>query len=109
MRRWLGGNGKMLLITGSFRIPSAAMERALPIMARMIAASRGEDGCLHYGYACDVIDPELIAVTELWRDQAALDRHFDTVHLAEWRADWATLGIADRNLVAYEVGAPRAT
>ena len=99
----------MLLITGSFRIPSAAMERALPFMERMIAASRGEDGCLHYSYARDVIEPERIVVTEMWRDQAALDRHFATVHLAEWRAAWPTLGITDRNLVAYEVGTPRVT
>lgn len=99
----------MLLVTGSFRIPSTAMAHALPIMARIIAASRGEDGCLHYGYARDIIDPDLIVVTELWRDQAALDRHFATVHLAEWRAAWPALGITDRSLVAYEVGAPRVT
>ncbi len=78
-------------------------------MQRMVEASRAEAGCVDYGYAEDVLDPGLIHVKELWTDQAALDRHFATAHIAEWRAAWPSLGIGERDLRLYEVGEPRRT
>jgi quinol monooxygenase YgiN len=97
----------MILIIGTIRIPPEQLEAALPAMRAMAEASRAEDGCLHYAYAEDVLEPDLIRVSELWRDQSALDRHFDSAHLAEWRAQWPALGITDRRLDAYDVGEGR--
>ena len=78
-------------------------------MRAMIEASRSEDGCVEYGYAEDVLDSGLIHVKEVWRDQAAFDRHFVSSHIADWRASWPGLGIKDRDLRVYEVGEPRRT
>lgn len=99
----------MLLIVGTVRLPAQNMEAARPIMRRMAEASRAEDGCIEYGYAEDVFDPGLIHVKEMWIDQAALDRHFASMHIAEWRAAWPSLGIGNRNLRVYDVGEPRQT
>jgi quinol monooxygenase YgiN len=97
----------MLLIVGTVRLPPERLDAARPVMARMVQASRAEDGCAEYSYAEDVLDPGLIHVKELWRDQAALDRHARSEHIAAWRATWPELGVADRDLRAYEVGEPR--
>lgn len=99
----------MLLIVGTVRLPADKLDAARPVMRRMVEASRAEPGCLDYGYAEDVLDPGLIHVKELWTDQAALDRHFASLHIAEWRAAWPLLGIGERRLVVYEVGEPRMT
>ena len=96
----------MLLVTGTFRLDPDRLHAARPIMAQMIAASRGEDGCLDYSYAEDVVDRGLIRVTELWQDEATFARHVATPHLAAWRATWPALGIRDRDLRRYEVGEP---
>ena len=85
------------------------MEAARPVMKRMADASRAEEGCVEYNYAEDVFDPGLIHVKELWVDQPALDRHFATEHLADWRQAWPSLSIGERNLRVYEVGEPRST
>lgn len=97
----------MLLIVGTVRLPPDNLAAARPAMRRMVEASRAEAGCLLYAYAEDLFDPGLIHVRELWEDQAALYRHFETPHLVEWRAAWAPLGIGDRNLTVYEVDAGR--
>ncbi|WP_298672693.1 putative quinol monooxygenase [uncultured Sphingomonas sp.] len=97
----------MLLIVGTFRLSRDRLDRARPAMAAMIEASRAEDGCLLYAYAEDVLDAGLIHVRELWRDEAALERHFASAHIKAWRAAWPALGIGQRDLVAYEVGAAR--
>jgi quinol monooxygenase YgiN len=99
----------MLLILGTVRLPPERLDEARPIMARMVAASRAEPGCLDYGYAEDVLDRGLIHVKELWTDQAALDLHFTSPHIADWRKAWPELGIGERNLRVYEVGEGRAT
>lgn len=97
----------MLLILGTIRVPEDRLDAARPVMRRMVEASRAEQGCVEYSYAQDVLDPGLIHVKELWTDREALDRHFATAHIAQWRAAWPALGIGDRNLRVYEVGAPQ--
>ncbi len=92
----------MLLVTGTVRIPEAAIDRVRLAMEKMLAGSRAEDGCLSYAYAQDVLDPTLIHVVERWRDRDALAAHGQTAHMAEWRAAWADLGIHDRDLRLYE-------
>ncbi len=93
----------MLLIVGTVRLPADRLDTARPIMAAMVEASRAEAGCLEYSYAEDVLEPGLVHVKERWIHRAALNEHFKSSHLANWRANWPSLGIADRNLYLYEV------
>ena len=99
----------MLMIVGTFRLPTENFDAARDSMRRMIEASRTEDGCIAYGYAQDILDPALIRVHEIWRDQAALDRHFATSHITRWRASWPDLQISDRNLTLHTVGIGKPT
>ena len=92
----------MLLVMGIVRIPDGTLDRVRPAMAKMLAGSRAEDGCLAYAYAQDVLDPTLIHVVERWRDREALAAHAHTPHMAEWRAAWPDLGIHGRDLRVYE-------
>ena len=94
----------MILIIGTVRIAEGALDAARPVMARMIEASRAEDGCISYAYSVDVLDPTVIHVTEAWSDLETLTAHFRTPHLAEWRAHWDELGISTRDLKLYETG-----
>jgi len=97
----------MLLIIGTVRLPAGRLDVARPIMASMVEASRAEAGCLEYSYAEDVVDSGLIHVKERWTNRAALDEHFKSSHLANWRANWPALGIGERNLYLYEVDEPK--
>ncbi|HXZ87669.1 MAG TPA: putative quinol monooxygenase [Candidatus Binataceae bacterium] len=99
----------MLLVVGTFRLPAEKLNDARPVMERMISASRAEDGCEEYCYAEDVLDAGLIHVKELWRDQATLNRHLASKHIASWRSTWPEFGIGGRDLRVYEVGEPRRT
>ena len=97
-----------LIVAGTVRVPPASLDGLRPHMAQMMAARQAEDGCLDYNYAEDVTEPGLIHVFERWRDQAALDAHFKTEHMARWRAAWPSFGVSDRRLSAYEVASERA-
>ena len=92
----------MIQIVGTVRIPAGSIDAARPAMERMLTASRNEPGCLRYSYAIDVLDEGLVHVVEAWADRDALAAHFQTPHMAEWRAEFAALGISDRDLRLYE-------
>jgi len=97
----------MILIAGTIRFPAANVAAAREPMARMIEATRAEDGCRRYAFAEDVLDPGLIHISELWSDQAALQAHAASAHMAEWRKAGRALGVGDRDLKLYEVGEGR--
>lgn len=97
----------MIIILGTVRLPHDNLAKAHGAMETMVLASRAEEGCIEYGYAVDVLDRGLIRVTEVWHDQACLDAHFKTSHLAAWRATWPDLAISDRRLFTYQAGDPR--
>ena len=94
----------MIVVIGSFRIPPQMVEMVVPAMRAMIEASRAEEGCIEYAYAFDALDEGLVRVSEKWRDKDALEAHFRTAHIAEWRAQVSALAVSERNLTAYETG-----
>ena len=96
-----------LIVAGTVRVPPQNLAAFRPHMQAMLEASRAEDGCAAYSYAEDVIEPGLIHVFEVWRDQAAIDAHFASPHMAAWRGHWPSFGVSDRRLFAYEVAAQR--
>jgi quinol monooxygenase YgiN len=96
-----------IIVAGTVRVPPHNVDAFRPHMIAMMTASRAEDGCHAYGYAEDVGEPGLVHVFESWRDQAALDAHFQTPHMAQWRAAWPQFGVSDRRLKVYEVASQR--
>lgn len=90
-----------VIVAGTVRVPPQNIDRFRPHMETMLAKSRAEDGCIAYSYAVDVEDPGLIRVFEEWRDEAALQAHFATPHLAEWRSVWPQFEVTDRQLSLY--------
>lgn len=62
----------MVVVIGTFRLPVASLAAGREAMARVIAASRAEAGCLEYAYAEDVLEPGLFRVSEAWASRAAL-------------------------------------
>lgn len=73
----------MIVVVGEVRFGAGEIERLRPDLAKAIAATRAEDGCEHYAYAVDLLDPNLLHVAERWRDQDSLDAHMATPHVAE--------------------------
>ncbi len=95
----------MIVIAGTVRLRADGLAAARPHMARMIAASRAEPSCLAYSYAIDVLDAAVVHVFEVWSDEAAFAAHIETAHLKAWRAVWGDIGLSDRDLTKYEIGA----
>jgi quinol monooxygenase YgiN len=93
----------MIVLIGHFRLPADKVEAAHEPMAKVVAGTRAEAGCIKYAYAPEPGDPGLFHVSEVWDSQAALDAHFASAHMKQWQADRAELGMSEREITAYTV------
>ena len=81
----------MIVVAAHARLKPGAREAAVAAALKMREASLAEPGCQEYGFWFAIDDPDSLLVFECWDDQAALDFHFSTPHLAEFTAsipDW---------------------
>jgi quinol monooxygenase YgiN len=92
----------VILIQGTFRLPVEQLAAARESMARVVSASRAEDGCHEYAYAEDLLEPGLIRVSERWESRAHLAAHFKAPHMARWVEERVGLGLSDRQITLYE-------
>jgi quinol monooxygenase YgiN len=95
----------MLIVTGIIEVPAEAFEAARPALRKMVAATLEEPGCITYAFWQDPDNPGRLRVYEEWEGRAALEAHFATEHMAEFRAALAELGPVSRDIVAIEAGA----
>lgn len=92
----------MIILAGSVRLPAEKLPEARPVLARMIEASRAEEGCIAYSFAEDLLEPGRIRIFEMFRDAEALKLHAESAHMKEWRAAWPALEIGDRQIDRFE-------
>ena len=72
----------MLIVLAEARFDPTQADKVRAVARPMIEASRAEPGCAGYDYAFDLLEPDLMRVRELWRDEQALKDHFATPHMA---------------------------
>ncbi|MFM2099453.1 MAG: hypothetical protein RLZZ366_992 [Pseudomonadota bacterium] len=92
----------MIIVMGHARLEAGELDRLQDEMAAQLAATRAEDGCELYVFARDVLEPDTLRITERWRDQAALDAHFASAHMATFNAVMAAAKVINIRIRAFE-------
>ena len=91
----------MLIVAGSFIAEPGGREPFLTAVQPMVSATLDEAGCHEYAFTPDPNDDNRILLYELWEDQAALDAHFESAHMATWQDSPARRGIASASVKRY--------
>lgn len=79
----------MLIIEGWMQFAPGEIDKFSEAARQMVDATRAEPGCLHYAFARDMNDPDIIRISERWVDAAALEAHFTSPHMAAFGAGLA--------------------
>jgi quinol monooxygenase YgiN len=95
----------MIVVSGVFEVEASDRAAASAAVLRMAAATRQEAGCQSYAFYADLEDANRIRVFEEWESGEALERHFRTAHMAEFRAALAQIRIKRGGVFRYEVTA----
>jgi quinol monooxygenase YgiN len=77
----------------------------MALLEEVQAASRGDDGCLEYGYYAEITDPDSLIAVEEWRDMAALEAHLKQPHVEKLVATLPGMIAEPPRIVAHEVSA----
>ncbi len=93
---------KMIIVMGYAKLAPGELERLAPEMKAQLEATNAEEGCLHYSFSRDALDADLLRIAERWKDQAALDAHFASPHMAAFNAAIGAAKVLDISVKAYE-------
>ncbi len=94
----------MIIVMGHAKLGAGEMERLKADMATQVAATQAEDGCELYCFAADIVEPDTLIISERWRDQAALDAHFASPHMAAFNAVIGAAKVLEISVKAYQNG-----
>ncbi|MEM7411522.1 MAG: putative quinol monooxygenase [Myxococcota bacterium] len=93
----------MLVVAGVVRLNPEKREEAMVAAREMMTATRAEAGCISYTFSADLDDPGAFRIFEEWKDQAALDAHFEAPHMATFAAKVGGFGVEEMTVQKYEV------
>jgi quinol monooxygenase YgiN len=79
----------MLIIEGWLHFAPGEIDKFLIAAQQMVVETRKEQGCLHYAFARDMNDPDILRISERWTDDAALQAHSTSPHMAAFGAGLA--------------------
>lgn len=92
----------MLVVTARFIVKPGKKPELLAAAKKLIDATRQETGCISYSLLEDPYREDGFMFFEEWVDKAALERHFTTAHIAEWRQCAAELREGQSDLTIYQ-------
>ena len=93
----------MLIVAGTIVAQQGGRAAFLEAVQPMVAATLNETGCQEYVFSPDPNDDNRIMLYELWDDQASLDAHFASDHMAAWQETRKGLALAGSNINKYMI------
>jgi quinol monooxygenase YgiN len=89
-----------VLIGGTFDVHPGDKDNFLKVIEAVTAPSRAEAGCVKYWFSASLEDANRFHLFECWKDQEALEVHFKTPHLLQFREDVGKLNLT-REITRY--------
>ena len=97
----------MLLIEGWIKLGAGEFEKVRAEGIAMVKATNEEQGCLHYAFAQDIADPDLIRISERWESQETLAAHGASAHMATFNKAMGAVKREGADLWLYSAEAVR--
>lgn len=88
----------MLIVTGVIEIAPDGVETARAAALEMMTETRKEDGCIVYEFSQVIGSETRFRVYEEWQSEDHLKAHFQTPHMAVFRAALAGVGVVSRDV-----------
>ncbi len=93
----------MITITAKQTIKADMIDRYHEMAKELVEKSRAEEGNVHYYSVQDRQDPRVHMFVEIWKDQAAIDKHNATEHFQRIVPQFAAMFDAEEVVSFYNV------
>lgn len=91
-----------VIVSGKIQIAESSRDKGLALIEPLVTATRQEAGCISYGFYEDLVTPGAFQLHEIWEDQAALDAHMQTPHIAAFNEAIGTIEVLDLAITFYD-------
>lgn len=93
----------MLIVAGSITAEPGGRDAFLTAVQPMVSATLEESGCHEYAFTPDPNDDSRVLLYELWDNQASLDSHFASAHMAAWQVTRKGLALTGSSIKKYNI------
>ncbi len=93
----------MIVIAGRVVVDPDKNDAALPVAQEMMRETLKESGCAAYKFSADLTERGVFHIFEEWENQAALDAHFASPHMAKFQKAVGELGVKELSVSRYDV------
>jgi quinol monooxygenase YgiN len=93
----------MIIVMGHAKMAAGELDRLTDEMNAQVAATNAETGCLLYCFSRDVANPDTLIISERWENQAAIDAHFKSPHMATFNAALGKATVLDISVKSYDL------
>ena len=91
-----------IVIIGKFDVHAEDADAVGELMRVMMNETAKEKGCHHYTFARDLAVAHRFQLSELWEDDASLAAHFQSAHMAAYRAGLSKMRILKRSVKRFD-------
>lgn len=91
----------MFRVAGYIELKRGGFERVRAAGITMVETTLTEEGCHDYSFASDIINPDLIRISEGWASEDAMATHSASAHMAAFNRAMGAEGLIAADLKLY--------
>lgn len=92
----------MIIVSGTVSLDPSNTETFLAALQPLVTATRAEAGNVSYGFYADPFEDGTYRIFEEWADQAAVDAHMGSEHMAAFMGQMGDFGVTGIDLHSYQ-------
>jgi quinol monooxygenase YgiN len=91
-----------IVVTGYIKVAPKDREAFVKMLQAHVPRVRRKDGCIAYAFAADVLDPDVVRMSEAWRDLQSLEAHLADEEFQGVLKELAHIEFIERRVQRYD-------
>jgi quinol monooxygenase YgiN len=92
-----------VVVAGYIKVAPKDREALVKVLQAHVPRVRKKDGCIAYTFAVDVVDPNVVRMSEAWRDRQSLETHLVDDEFQGVREVLVDIEFIERSVQRYDV------
>jgi quinol monooxygenase YgiN len=92
-----------VVVAGYIKVVRKDREAFVEVLQAYVPRVRKKDGCIAYTFAVDVVDPNVVRMSEAWRDRQSLETHLVDDEFQGVREVLVDIEFIERSVQRYDV------
>ena len=92
-----------IVVAGYMRVAPTDRDTFIKVLQRHVPRVLEKGGCIAYSFSADFLDPNVVRVSELWRDLRSLEAHLASEEFLSTLNELSQVEFLERSVQRYNV------